>query len=72
MEDGIFEHSVKGHLIVLPQDRVDEFDYTKPVEGQKELPFEKHWRKHTFSGVSKDSNVRGDLCVKYTITNTIF
>lgn len=39
------------------QDRIDEYDYTKPVEGQTELPFEKHWRKHTFSGISEDFNV---------------
>lgn len=36
---------------------MDEYDYTKPVEGQKELPFESHWRKHTFSGITKDFDV---------------
>ena len=31
--------------------RIDEFDYSKPLEGQTELPFESHWRKHTLSRV---------------------
>lgn len=30
-------------------DRVDEFDYSKPIEGQKEVDFNDHWRKHTLS-----------------------
>ena len=29
--------------------RVDEFDYSKPIEGQERVPFEKHFRKHTLS-----------------------
>lgn len=29
--------------------RVDEFDYSKPVEGQTRVPYEKHYRKHTLS-----------------------
>jgi succinate dehydrogenase (ubiquinone) flavoprotein subunit len=31
------------------QKRVDEFDYSKPLEGQKAVPFENHFRKHTLS-----------------------
>ncbi|KOB71654.1 Succinate dehydrogenase flavoprotein subunit [Operophtera brumata] len=27
--------------------RRDEFDYSKPLEGQTKLTFEQHWRKHT-------------------------
>ncbi|PIO76154.1 succinate dehydrogenase, flavoprotein subunit [Teladorsagia circumcincta] len=30
----------------FPQ-RLDEYDYSKPVEGQKKKPMEEHWRKHT-------------------------
>lgn len=45
----------------MMQDRIDEYDYTKPVEEQEKLPFEKHWRKHTFSGVTEDSNVSFEL-----------
>ena len=29
--------------------RMDEFDYSKPLEGQKQKPIEEHWRKHTLS-----------------------
>merc|ERR1711902_321951 len=31
------------------KDRLDEYDYSKPVEGQPKTPMEKHWRKHTMS-----------------------
>lgn len=30
-------------------DRVDEFDYKLPLEGQVEKPMSEHWRKHTLS-----------------------
>ncbi|KTF82777.1 hypothetical protein cypCar_00035506 [Cyprinus carpio] len=33
------------------QDRVDEYDYSKPLQGQVKKPFEQHWRKHTLSYV---------------------
>lgn len=29
--------------------RIDEYDYSKPLEGQSKKPFEEHWRKHTLS-----------------------
>ncbi|CAG2065653.1 unnamed protein product [Timema podura] len=31
------------------RDRVDELDYARPLEGQKPVPFEQHWRKHTLT-----------------------
>jgi len=31
--------------------RVDEYDYSKPVEGQQRVPLEQHWRKHTLSNM---------------------
>uniref|UniRef100_A0A224Z9I0 Succinate dehydrogenase [ubiquinone] flavoprotein subunit, mitochondrial n=1 Tax=Rhipicephalus zambeziensis TaxID=60191 RepID=A0A224Z9I0_9ACAR len=31
------------------KDRIDEYNYAKPLEGQHKLPLEKHWRKHTLS-----------------------
>lgn len=34
--------------------RVDEYDYSKPIEGQQMKPFEQHFRKHTLAKV--DSN----------------
>ena len=36
------------------KDRVDEMDFKKPLEGQKKIPMEQHWRKHTLSRVSPD------------------
>ena len=41
----------------LPQERIDEYDYSKTLEGQQELPFDKHWRKHTMSKVDNNFNV---------------
>jgi succinate dehydrogenase (ubiquinone) flavoprotein subunit len=29
--------------------RIDEYDYTRPIQGQQRRPFEQHWRKHTLS-----------------------
>lgn len=37
------------------KDRVDEIDYSKPIDGQKAKPLEEHWRKHTLSWVDIDS-----------------
>uniref|UniRef100_A0A646QGE8 Succinate dehydrogenase [ubiquinone] flavoprotein subunit, mitochondrial n=1 Tax=Hemiscolopendra marginata TaxID=943146 RepID=A0A646QGE8_9MYRI len=31
--------------------RMDELDYSKPLEGQTKKPMESHWRKHTLSSV---------------------
>jgi len=42
------------------RDRVDEIDYSKPVEGQTHLPMEKHWRKHTLSSADEKGNVTLD------------
>ncbi|XP_014662856.1 PREDICTED: succinate dehydrogenase [ubiquinone] flavoprotein subunit, mitochondrial-like [Priapulus caudatus] len=32
------------------RERIDELDYKKPLAGQENVPFEKHWRKHTMVG----------------------
>lgn len=37
------------------KDRVDEYDYKKPLAGQTKIPIEQHWRKHTLSTVDLDS-----------------
>ena len=42
--------------------RVDELDYSQPLEGQTKKPFEEHWRKHTLSRVNIES---GDVMLKY-------
>ena len=43
------------------QKRVDEYDYSKPIEGQKQVPFEDHFRKHTLAYVDKDTGKVGSL-----------
>jgi succinate dehydrogenase (ubiquinone) flavoprotein subunit len=35
--------------------RIDEYDYSKPIEGQQKKPFEQHWRKHTMSLVDQNT-----------------
>lgn len=42
--------------------RVDEYDYSKPIEGQTKKPLEQHWRKHTLSFL--DNNT-GKVDLKY-------
>lgn len=39
------------NLLSWPQERIDEYDYSKPIQGQQKKPFEQHWRKHTLSYV---------------------
>uniref|UniRef100_A0A182PVF3 Succinate dehydrogenase [ubiquinone] flavoprotein subunit, mitochondrial n=1 Tax=Anopheles epiroticus TaxID=199890 RepID=A0A182PVF3_9DIPT len=31
--------------------RVDEYDFSKPLEGQQKKPMEEHWRKHTLTWI---------------------
>jgi succinate dehydrogenase (ubiquinone) flavoprotein subunit len=35
--------------------RVDEYDYSKPIEGQQMKPFDQHFRKHTLSSMNLDT-----------------
>lgn len=42
--------------------RSDEFDYTKPIEGQQRKPMEEHWRKHTLTWINPDT---GDVTIDY-------
>lgn len=44
------------------KDRSDEYDYTKPIEGQQKKPIEEHWRKHTLAWINKDT---GDVSIDY-------
>jgi len=37
------------------KDRIDEYDYSKPIEGQSKKSMEDHWRKHTLSYQDADS-----------------
>ena len=34
---------------------MDEYDYSKDLEGQEKKSFENHWRKHTMSYVNQDT-----------------
>merc|ERR1711970_88558 len=43
-------------------DRIDEFDYAKPLEGQDEVAMENHWRKHTMSYIDPET---GKVTLKY-------
>lgn len=44
------------------KDRSDEFDYSKPLEGQQRKPIEQHWRKHTLTWINPDT---GDVTIDY-------
>lgn len=44
------------------KDRIDEYDYSKPIEGQQKKPITEHWRKHTLTWIDKDS---GDVKIDY-------
>lgn len=44
------------------KDRLDEFDYSKPLEGQVEKNIEDHWRKHTLSYQDAET---GKVTLKY-------
>uniref|UniRef100_A0A915DM21 Succinate dehydrogenase [ubiquinone] flavoprotein subunit, mitochondrial n=1 Tax=Ditylenchus dipsaci TaxID=166011 RepID=A0A915DM21_9BILA len=36
-------------------ERIDEYDYSKPIDGQVEKPFDDHWRKHSIVWHDTDS-----------------
>lgn len=42
--------------------RIDEYDYSKPLEGQQKVPLDKHWRKHTLTWIAND---QGKVDIKY-------
>nr|CAD7457904.1 unnamed protein product [Timema tahoe] len=49
------------------KDRVDELDYARPLEGQKPVPFEQHWRKHTLTTMDVATGQlggRGEYCCR--------
>ena len=48
---------ITGFPLPSPQARIDEYDYSKPLPGQKMKPFEEHWRKHTLARVHDDYSV---------------
>lgn len=42
--------------------RIDEYDYSKPVEGQQKKAESEHWRKHTLANVELST---GNVSIKY-------
>ncbi|KAK1133443.1 hypothetical protein K0M31_011250 [Melipona bicolor] len=38
------------------KERIDEYDYSKPLEGQKKRSFAEHWRKHTLTWARADGS----------------
>jgi len=50
--------------------RLDEFDYSKPLEGQKKKPIEEHWRKHTMIHMD-DKTGKCKISYRPVIDNTL-
>jgi len=44
------------------KDRIDEYDYAKPLEGQEKVPIDNHWRKHTLSYMDRET---GEVSIDY-------
>nr|UYR45611.1 subunit succinate dehydrogenase complex [Cyrtorhinus lividipennis] len=42
--------------------RIDEYDYSKPLEGQQKKPYDQHWRKHTLTYINPKS---GEVKIDY-------
>merc|ERR1711860_150932 len=51
------------------QARDDEYDYSKPLEGQPKTPVEQHWRKHTMTWT--DAEGKTDLYYRPVIDHTL-
>jgi len=52
------------------KDRIDEFDFKKPIEGQERKPIEQHWRKHTLSVCDQETG-KVDLSYRPVIDVTL-
>jgi len=63
------EESRGAHAREDFKDRMDEYDYSKPLEGQVALPEEQHWRKHTLSWTNDKGNT--DLKYRSVIDHTL-
>jgi len=51
------------------KDRIDEYDYSKPLEGQEKVPYDDHWRKHSL--VYTDAEGKTDLVYRPVIDHTL-
>ena len=52
------------------KDRMDEYDYFKPLAGQTKLPMDQHWRKHTLPWTDGDTG-KTDLKYRRVIDDTL-
>jgi len=52
------------------KDRMDEYDFSKPIEGQQKKPMEEHWRKHTLSWCDPETG-KIDLAYRPVIDETL-
>jgi len=64
------EESRGAHAREDFKDRIDEYDYSKPIAGQERVPVEKHWRKHTLSFTDGDNGAT-DLKYRGVIDQTL-
>ena len=39
------------------RERIDEYDYSKPIEYQKKRKYSEHWRKHTLTWAQHDGSI---------------
>ena len=63
------EESRGAHAREDFKDRIDEFDYSKPIAGQTRVPMENHWRKHTLSFTDETGST--DLKYRGVIDQTL-
>lgn len=52
------------------QERIDEYDYSNPLEGQQKKPFDQHWRKHSIIGIDTKTGAV-DLTYRPVIDKTL-
>merc|ERR1712179_253808 len=52
------------------KDRLDEYDFSKPLDGQKRKPIDEHWRKHTLSWCDQETG-KVDLSYRPVIDETL-
>lgn len=64
------EESRGAHAREDFKDRIDEYDYSKPLEGQTAKPMKDHWRKHTMAGINVETG-EVDLDYRRVIDNTL-